>query len=61
MNATLFACLGICLFAVAFYVLAKLLPADLWKEILEKQNIALAVLAGAVSIGICLIIAAAMH
>ncbi len=61
MNATLFAGLGIVVFAVAFYVLAKLLPVDLWQEILEKQNTALAILAGAVSIGISLIIAAAMH
>ncbi len=60
-NATLFAFLGIVVFAVAFRVLAKLVPVELWKEILEKQNIALAILAGAVSIGICLIIAAAMH
>lgn len=56
-----FACLGVVVFAVAFGILSKVIPGNLWKEILEKQNVALAVLAGAVSIGICLIIAAAMH
>ncbi len=60
-NATLFACLGIGLFAVAFRILVQLVPGNLWQEILEKQNTAAAILAGAVSIGICLIIAAAMH
>jgi len=60
-NALLFALLGIAIFAVAFHVLSRLTPADLWKEILERQNVALAILAGAAAIGICLIIAAAMH
>ena len=33
----------------------------LWKEIVEEKNLALAVLVGAMSIGICIIIAAAVH
>jgi uncharacterized membrane protein YjfL (UPF0719 family) len=60
-NALLFACLGIVIFAVAASALSKAVPGHLWKEILEKQNVALAILVGAASIGICLIIAAAMH
>ena len=39
----------------------KLAPLDLWKQIGEERNIAVAILAGAVALGICWIIAATMH
>ncbi len=60
-NALVFALLGIVLFIVAFGVLNKVTPYPLWKEIVEKQNVALAILVGAISLGLCLIIAAAVH
>jgi uncharacterized membrane protein YjfL (UPF0719 family) len=53
--------LGIVVFWISFYVLDKMTPYDLWKEIVEKQNRALATIVGAMSIGLCLIIAAAIH
>jgi uncharacterized membrane protein YjfL (UPF0719 family) len=47
--------------AIAGYKLFDLFtPGDLHKEIIEKQNVAAAIVAGAVVLGICLIIAAAM-
>ena len=52
--------LGIVVFWISFYVLDKMTPYELWKEIVEKQNRALATIVGAMSIGLCLIIAAAM-
>jgi len=61
LNAVVFALLGILLFVLAFAVLDKLTPYSLWKEIVEEQNVALAVLVGAMSIGMCIIIAAAVH
>lgn len=60
-NAAIFAALGISLFAVAFAVIDWLTPYALWKEIVEGKNLALAVLVGAMSIGMCIIIAAAVH
>ncbi len=60
-NAILYAVLGIVIFAVAFVVIDKFTPYHLWKEIVEEKNTALAVLLGAMSIGICVIIAAAVH
>jgi len=39
----------------------KLTPFHLWKEIVQEKNVALAILLGAMSIGMCIIIAAAMH
>ena len=60
-NALVFAFLGILIFVVAFYALDKLTPYHLWNEIVHEHNVALAVLIGALSIGICLIIAAAVQ
>ena len=60
-NAVVFAFLGIAVFTIAFVVLDKLTPYHLWKEVIQEHNTALAVLVGALSIGICIIIAAAVH
>ncbi len=60
-NALVFAFLGIFVFVVAFFLLDKLTPYHLWKEIVHEHNVALAILVGALSIGICLIIAAAVQ
>jgi uncharacterized membrane protein YjfL (UPF0719 family) len=59
--ALVFALLGIVVFALAFVVLDRLTPYSLWREIVERQNTALATLIGLMSIGLCLIIAAAIH
>ena len=61
LNAFIFALLGIVLFIIAFAILDKLTPYALWQEIVEKQNVALAVLVGAMSLGMCVIFAAAVH
>ena len=59
--AMVFALIGIVIFVGAFVVIDRMTPYDLWKEIVEEKNLALAVLVGAMSIGICIIIAAAVH
>jgi uncharacterized membrane protein YjfL (UPF0719 family) len=59
--AIVFAALGIVTFIVAFIAVDRLTPYDLWKEIIEDQNSALAILIGFVALGIALIIAAAIH
>jgi putative membrane protein len=61
LNALIYAVLGILIFVAAFAFIDKLTPYHLWKEIVEDHNTALAVLIGAMSIGICVIIAAAIH
>ena len=60
-NALLYAVVGIGLFAVIFVLIDRLTPYKLWVEIGERRNTALAILLGAMSIGICLIIAMAVH
>lgn len=61
LNALVFATLGIVIFIGAFAIVDKLTPYALWKEIVEDHNVALAIMVGAMSIGICVIIAAAVH
>jgi putative membrane protein len=61
LNAVLYAVLGIIIFSLAFIIIDKLTPYDLWKEICEQRNVALAIMVGAMSIGMCIIIAAAVH
>jgi uncharacterized membrane protein YjfL (UPF0719 family) len=60
-NAAVFAAIGIVIFVVAFVVMDKITPYHLWKEIVQEHNMALAILVGAMSLGICIIIAAAIH
>lgn len=60
-NAIIYSVLGIVIFSLAFVVIDRLTPYDLWKEICENRNVALAVMVGAMSLGISIIIAAAVH
>src|SRR5271165_5503346 len=60
-NALVFAFIGGMVFVIAFVIMDKLTPYHLWKEIVQEHNMALAILVGAMSIGICIIIAAAIH
>ena len=61
LNALLFAGLGVVAFIVAFSLVLKLAPLDLWKEIKQERNVAAAILAGAVALSLGWIIAATMH
>ena len=60
-NAIVYAAIGIVIFAGSFLVLDKITPYNLWKEIVQEHNLALAILLGAMSLGLCVIIAAAVH
>jgi len=53
--------IGIAILGICFYIVELITPENLWKEILEKQNVALAILAAAFMIAMALIIAAAVH
>ena len=61
LNALAFTVLGVLVFVIAFTIVVKLAPFRLWKEIVEERNLAVAILAGAVALGLCWIIASAMH
>ncbi|MFV0623308.1 DUF350 domain-containing protein [Sphingomonas sp. ac-8] len=61
LNTLLYAAIGIVVFVVGFVILDLLTPGKLWEEIEVKQNSAVAIFAGAVAIGLSIIIAAAIH
>ncbi|MBT9505180.1 DUF350 domain-containing protein [Rhodoferax sp.] len=60
-GSIMFALMGVVIFLLAFVIIDKLTPYNLWEEIVEKQNRALALVVAAMSLGICIIVAAAIH
>lgn len=56
-----FVLLGLIVFAAAFFIIVRVVPFSVKKEIEEDQNIALAVLIGSMIIGMALIISAAIQ
>jgi putative membrane protein len=57
----IFVALGLIVFAAAFFIIVRVVPFSVKKEIEDDQNVALAVLIGSMIIGISLIIAAAIQ
>jgi len=60
-GSALFALLGVAVFWICFVVIDKLTPYRLWDEIVEKKNVALAIVVGSMCIAIGLIVSAAVH
>ncbi len=60
-SSLVYSLLGIGILFTAFWIVEMVTPENLWKEILEKQNIALAILFAAFMLAIAIIIASAIH
>ncbi|MFT3794978.1 DUF350 domain-containing protein [Flavobacterium sp.] len=60
-NSLLFAFLGIMILLIGYLIIEKITPENTWKEIVDKNNVALAVVLGAFIIGLSMIISAAIH
>ena len=60
-GSILFALIGVLMFWISFVIIDKITPYNLWLELVEKQNIALAMVVAAMSLGISIIVAAAIH
>ena len=60
-GSILYALIGVGIFGVCFIIVDKLTPYHLWNEIIEKKNMALAIVIGAIAIAIGMIVAAAVH
>lgn len=60
-GSMLYAFIGVAIFWVCFVIVDKLTPYNLWEEIVEKKNVALAIVVGATAISIGQIVAAAIH
>jgi len=59
--ALVFSLLGVVLLSLSFVIFDKLTPGELWKEIVEKQNLPMAIVTGAFTLALAIIIAAAIH
>jgi len=60
-GSILYALIGVLIFWICFIVVDKLTPYDLWAEIVEKKNVALGIVVGAMCIAIGMIVSAAIH
>lgn len=56
-----FVAIGLVVFSFAFFIITKVTPFSIRKEIEEDQNTALAIVIGSVIIGLAMIISAAVH
>jgi uncharacterized membrane protein YjfL (UPF0719 family) len=61
LGSILYALVGVIVFWLSFLIIDKLTPYRLWHEIVEKHNVALGIVVGAMSLGISIIVAAAIH
>ncbi len=59
--ALVYSILGIAILLISFWIIEKISPENLWKEIIDKKNNALAILAAAFMLAVAIIIASAIH
>ena len=60
-TTVIFVGIGLLVFAVAFFIVVKVAPFSVKKEIEEDQNTSLAIIIGAIIIGVAIIIASAIN
>ena len=60
-GSILYALIGVVVFWVCFVVVDRLTPYKLWDELVDKKNVAVAIVVGSMCIAIGLIVAAAVH
>jgi putative membrane protein len=61
LNSVIFSVLGIIILLLAYVLIEKITPENTWKEIVQKNNTSVAIVFGALIIGISMIISAAIH
>ena len=60
-NSLVYSILGVAVFWIAFLVIDKFTPYQLWNELVEKRNQPLAIVIAAMCLGIAIIVASAIH
>jgi len=62
LNSVLYSLLGIFILVLVFFIIEKATPKhNLWKEVVENKNVALAIVAGFFMLAMSIIIASAIH
>lgn len=60
-TAVIFSLLGIALFGIVWFLVVKISPFSIRKELEEDQNVALGIVLGCLILGLSIIVAAAIH
>lgn len=60
-GSLVYSLLGVFFMVIAFWIIDKITPYDLWKELIENRSQPLATVVAAIIIGISIIVAAAIH
>ena len=60
-GSILYAFIGVVVLWLSFLLFDKITPYKLWDELIEKKNVALAIVVGSMCIAIGLIVASAVH
>ena len=60
-NSLVYSILGVIVFLVSFVIIDKITPYNLWRQLVEEKNVALAIVVGAMCLGIAIIVAASVH
>ena len=53
--------LGIIIMVISFWIMERITPENLWKEIIEKHNIALAIVCAAFMLAVAIIVSSSIH
>jgi putative membrane protein len=61
LSSVLYALIGVVVLCLSFVIIDKFTPYDLWNEIVEHKNVALAIVVAGLFIAVGQIIAAAIH
>jgi putative membrane protein len=61
LGSILYAFIGVAVLWLSFVIIDKITPYNLWEELVEKKNMAVAIVVGAMFIAIGTIVAAAIH
>ena len=61
LGSVIYSVIGIAILVIAYVISEKITPENLRKEIIEKQNTALAIVSGSFILAIAIIIATAIH
>ena len=61
LSTVLYTVFGVLVFGIAFWVMVKISPFSIRKELEDDQNTAIAILMASVILGLAMIIAAAVH
>ena len=59
--SVVYSLLGIIILVIAFVVIEKIAPENLWKKIVDEQNMALAIMAAGFMLAVAILIGFASH